>query len=228
MSLTAAPTDSGLADLALIVVFWAIVGLAVLFGARRRTSAFQRRAMSLGLEYRRGPLALSAFPIPLFERGTDRGVRDAMLGRWRGDEVVVVDYWYRPTFLPSATEEDYLCVLLKLPSHCPPTEIEHESIAGRIADMVAVQRVMTSSEAFNRRYRVQSADPNFASLLLAPSIIDFLMQFDWSMLHYEVGGAYAACASSDRDLDLVPRMLDFAREFRDRIPEMAFREVGAS
>ena len=91
-------------DLVVVAAFWTIVGLIVFIGARRRTSSFRRLASRLGLEHRHGSFDLGSYPIPLFDRGTDRGVRDAMLGTWKGEEVVVLDFWYARPTCPARTD----------------------------------------------------------------------------------------------------------------------------
>ncbi len=157
---------------------------------RLRTEAMRQLAVRLG--YRFAP-ALDTWwpPLPIFARGTNRGLLNTMTTTIRvgerpcrmrlGDAQCIVKSGR------SSTRVLFSYVLVDSPY--PPTPdlvVRHESVMDRVADALGFDDIDLESAEFSRKFRVKCADRRFAWDFLHARMMQLLLESTEGA--FEVGG----------------------------------------
>lgn len=214
-----------------VLIVVAAIALAILFAyiahraRQRRIEAWRRAAAQLGFQYsHEDPIGVDDHPFELFGRGDGRGCENVAWGPHHGTKTVAFEYWYYEESYNSATRTTsrtyhrFTCAIAELGATFPNTSLGPESFLSRIADHIGFRDIEFESEEFNRRWQVRSTDKRFASYLVDPRMIEWLMANEgWD---FELSGRYVLLASGRLDPQEVPGFLEVLREFREHIPRV--------
>ncbi|HVL80843.1 MAG TPA: DUF3137 domain-containing protein [Actinomycetota bacterium] len=172
-------------DPAILFVLFAIV--AVAFGIwswmreQQRREAWFLAANQLGFEYsREDPFSIVRMPFSLFRKGDGRGAENVAWGRWKDLDVRVFDYWYytESTDSKGNTSRSYsrfTCAMTPVPDAWPHLSVTRETVLSRLGDFVGFRDIQFESDEFNRCFQVKSSDPRFASYLIDPRMMQWLL-----------------------------------------------------
>jgi len=166
--------------------FLALVVLALVFSSWRRFwgrgSALEQLAQELGWRYVYTDSSLhTQYAHRLFTRGHDSEGVDLMCGVVEvGDlrfDTVMGDYHYERGSGNEREEHEQSIILLTLPYHpVPALVIRRERLRDKLQRTVGSDDIDFESEEFNRRFYVSSNNKRFASAVIHPRMIDFLLQ----------------------------------------------------
>lgn len=197
-------------------VAWVVIVMAVsaLAGARYRpgrAAALRALADSLGCEFEPSGFGSGERlePFACFQRGAFRRTHNTIHGVWKLDgrpyPVWLGDFTY-------SNEEDspgkrFSYALIQLPMvGVPDLVIRRVGVTDRVEGAIGLGAIRFESAEFNRRYRVECASAKFASEVVSPAMMEFLL--DGGTPEVEVKGGYV-CVSG--------RGKWSAREFRERL-----------
>ena len=217
-------------------LFLLVVVLAIAVGALVAASMRARRqremaavAAANGLSYSfDDPFGLPALPFGLFRRGDGRGADNVMWGPAGesddGDVAVrAFDYWYYEEQRDSEGRtsrryKKYSCVTAETGAAAwPHLEIDREGMLQRVMDAVGLDDIQFESDEFNRSFEVRCEDARFASALVDPRMMEWLLGTE-GRCRFEVHGAWLLVAIERVPPASVPALMNLALTFREKIP----------
>jgi hypothetical protein len=212
--------------IALFVVVVILIAVGGYYARKRRILLWQQTAASLGLRYStEHPFDLLEMPFDLFSRGEGRGTENVLWGTKDGLDVKAFEFWdYTESSdgkgNTSRSYEHFSCALLPIAASCPHTTIAPEGFFSRIGRALGFHDIEFESEEFNKHMKVKSAEPKFATYLVDPRMMEWLLankgwQFelsDRSLLTYcgrvhpqDIGTVLAAAEGFHQH---IPRVID--------------------
>lgn len=224
--------DNGTAVGAVVMVLAVLVGLGLMWAAKvrnQRLAAMAPTAAAAGLRYSTGDvLACTQIAFPLFSVGDGRSVDHLM---WReaanGLDVRVFDFSYYVEHKDkydnvTKTWYRYNCAMARHNGLWPVVHIGKERVLDRVAQTLGLPDVELESEEFNRLFRVQCADRRFATALLDPQMMEFLLTTQ-GKLTFETKGRWLLVIAPrlDHPREMVG-LLGVADEFLRRIPPVVW------
>jgi hypothetical protein len=203
---------------------WGTIGAVVFAGywfkVRPRRDLHRAEAAQLRLSSAPGD------PFGMLDRGfallghvsSAKDIENTSWGSWRGREVVVVDYWFARSSDPQRADHRYVTgAATTVPDAWPELAIVPMSLAGRMAQALGSGGLGSELERFNRAFDVRSTDPRFASAVLDPSMIEWLLDLPEGT-GFEIRGATALAVVPRPRFDDVRGALETLQAFLERIP----------
>jgi hypothetical protein len=198
-----------------------------IFGSKRHREKETHAAFAQlhGLQYsEQDAFGLAGLPFPVFSEGDDHGCQDVVYGTWNGLNAWAFVLWTRDTDTDGNHAYSYsTCAAAPLPADCPSIDIHAVGALTRAMRSVGLrgQQVPFESEEFNKRFRVTSAEPKFATEVVPPEMIEWLLANgdDW---HFEVNRNYILVhrRREKQDPDLTAKVLDLVTGFYNHIPDV--------
>jgi hypothetical protein len=131
----------------------------------------QTIAREAGWTYRRtDPGTTDALLRPPLAKGAD--VYDVVSGEVDGVSFTAFSYGVR---IGPGRPPVYRVIAIRLPAAVPRIAVGPERLLRPVAPMIGLPDVDIESEAFNRRFKVLSADRRFAVALLTPRTVELMM-----------------------------------------------------
>jgi len=148
-----------------------IVGVVAYFGwqmEEKRRQALAATAMQLGLGFsseRNPTLASQLHFLDRLARGSNRYCYNVLSGRYRDQDVMVLDYHYE-TYSSSKNGRKthhhyYNITLLTMPAAFPELQISPENFFDKIASGFGFGDIDFESAEFSRKFKVHSDDKKF-------------------------------------------------------------------
>lgn len=111
------------------------------------------------------------------------------------------------------------CAVAEIDASCPRIVIGPATLASRLGEVVGVMEMRLESEAFNRRYRVETDDTRFASTLVDQRMMAWLLESPANVA-FELREDRMLCVSERLSPASIPMLLEAARGFHERIPRV--------
>ena len=190
-----------------------------------REAAFARVATSLGLTFsERDQSTVRQLDFPLFHegRGTESG--NLVSGTLQGTPVAAFDFAYWTEYRDSKgvahrQYHRFLCAVTDIGPSCPALIIEHRGLIGRVAGALGLDGIQFESDDFDKAYRVTCDDRRFASALVDPAMMAWLLDAP-SPVAFQTAGPHLLAVSTDRRPDAIPGLFHALVDFRAHIPAM--------
>ena len=198
----------------------------------QREAGFARVATSFGLKFsERDTSSVRELDFPLFHEGTGTESGNLVTGTLRGTPVAAFDfaYWTEQRDAKGFTHREYhrfLCAVTDIAASCAALSIEHRGLLGQVAGALGLDGVQFESDAFDRAYRVTCDDRRFASALVDPAMIAWLLDAP-SPVMFQTAGTHLLAASEDRRPEAIPALLHAMLDFRAHIPAFVASEYPA-
>jgi hypothetical protein len=213
-----------------IVVAAAVVALAIgTYLHYQREATFARVAASLGLAFsERDTSSVRRLDFPLFHEGLGTESSNLVSGTLQGTPVAAFDFAYWTEWRDSKGIDHrqyhrFLCAVTDISAAGPALTIEHRSLVGRLAGALGLDGIQFESDEFDKAYRVTCADRRFASALVDPGMMAWLLDAPSPVVFQAVGSQLLA-ASTDRRPESIPRLLHALLNFRAHIPALVASE----
>jgi hypothetical protein len=173
----------------IFAAFLAIAVVAVVFSylaAKKRLEAMAAYAAGRGWRFEaEQPLLVDRFTGPPFGLGSGRRAYNVLYGTHDGRDLVSFDYEYKTQTSngkQTTTHVHRFSVLgLSMGIHMPPLSVDPESFLDRFVGRLTGNDIDLESEEFNRTFTVSCPDRKFASDVLHPQMMEYLLQ------HRQVG-----------------------------------------
>lgn len=128
-------------------------------------------------------------------RTGDKGVRFAGQLRADGQEITLLEHSYTSGSGKNQSTVRHAIAAVEAPAHWPELRITPEGVFRKLAELVGQKDIQLENEEFNRRWRVKTADEDFAIVLLTPQVQARLMEWPKEYRAVIGGGAIAVVAS---------------------------------
>ena len=198
----------------------------------QREKAFARVAASLSLAFSRvDGTSVRQLPFPLFHEGKGSESGNLVSGTLRGAEVAAFDfaYWTEWRDSKGVTHRQYtrlLCAVTDATASCAPLEIAHRNVLSRLAGALGMDGIQFESDQFDRAYKVSCDDHRFASALVDPAMMVWLLDAP-SPVVFQTAGAHLLAASTDRRPDAIPGLFHALLDFKAHIPALVATDYPA-
>jgi hypothetical protein len=172
-----------------------LIGVAMVLSYRsnaKRRQKLMAYAASRGWSYRAEDPALAVrWNAAPFGQGDRRRATNVVLGQDRNRPFVAFDYRFETESNDgngnrTTTTHRYAVVALALPTFLPGLEVTPDNVLSRAASAMGLGHdINLESDDFNRRFRVSSGDPKFASDVLGPRTMQALLSaptFSWRII----------------------------------------------
>jgi len=207
-----------------------ITGFGLVAAALRakRNLQMPELAAKAGLQFSASdPFDCTRVSFDLFRKGDGRGAENVM---WRepGDGHVyrVFDYWYYRESTDqygnvSKTYHRCACALALVGSSWPDITICREGVFEKVISAIGGGDIDFESEEFNRLFAVHCTDRKFASALIDPQMLEFLLGTRGE-LSFEIKGRWLLVWTDPVKATFMPGLLRVAEEFVERIPPVVW------
>ena len=207
--------------LLLIGLFGGLVVLIVVVHQRRQAQLRQRAAAAAQLGWY--PVPPNPWLAQVTENLFQHGQADEMFaGDFLGRGMCVLDYTYTTNDGQTEQQNPVHVVALNLPVALPPLTLSRESGVRRIFGRRDLE---LESEAFNDAFRIGCADDRYASAVLHPRMMEWML-FNPGLEWQFAGNALVSWGTGHFVIaDLLPR-LEAMSGVVDRIPLFVLRDYG--
>lgn len=171
--------------LIVVLVVLLIIGVAVAgyYANKRRQAAFAGWAALHGYSYATQDDRYSDLPWGApFGRGFGRAALDVLASTGSGRPVLCFTYRYKTETSDgktTSTETHYFSIYsARLQRPLPTLHVSREGIFGSLARAVGIHDIEFESEQFNKTFKVKGDDRKFASDVLNPQMMQFLLHTD--------------------------------------------------
>lgn len=207
--------------LLLIALIAAVIWLAV--WRRRQLRERSRQRAIAAAQYGWYPVPPNPWLLQVTESLFQRGrPGETFAGDYRGRGVCVLDYTYTTSNGKTQQQHAVHVVALNLPAALPPLTLTRDSglkraFGGRDLEL--------ESEAFNDAFRVACADDRYASAVLHPRMMEWML-FNSGLEWQFAGNALVSWGAGHFVVpELLPRLEAMAGVI-DRIPSFVLRDYG--
>jgi len=161
-------------------------------------------------------------PLAFFDRGHSRKVTNVMYGRTpEGRDLRAFDYQYTTGSGKTRHVYNFSCGLISTGAEWPQLTLGPEAFFDRVKDVISGADIQFESEEFNRAWEVRSPDPRFASAMIDPEMMLFLME-KAAGARVEVRGPWILFSGEQLDPESLPQMIAFAQAFLEGIPPVVW------
>lgn len=219
----------------LLVGLLVVVGAAYYswYAAKKRREAFAALAAAKGWTYvERDDRWVEAFEDSPFGTGHRRSAKNVVSGSFDQRPFVSFDYTYYTTEVSSngkttTTREvahPFGVVALDIGVALPALSVEPEGMFGRMIGRLTGHDIELESEEFNRAFTVHCPDRKFASDVLHPAAMEFLMLHRGTSFRFD--GRYALTVESGTvPIETVEPRLGYLDQLLDTVPEFVWQDV---
>jgi len=213
----------------LFAAFLAVAVLAVVFSylaAKKRREELATYAAARGWRYEvEQPLLVDRFTGPPFGLGFGRRAYNALYGSHDGRDLVSFDYEYKTQTSDGKQTTTHLHVFsvlgLSMGVLMPPLSVDPENFLDRFVGRLVGNDIDLESEDFNRAFTVSCTDRKFASDVLHPQMMEYLLQ------HRDLGWRFEqdsmlVIAQGKRTPAQIDATIDVMDGITDRIPEFVW------
>jgi len=210
---------------AAFLVIALVVAILGFVQARRRRSAMTEYAAARGWRYvEEEPLLVDRFTGSPFGEGSGRRAFNVVYGSHDGRDFVSFDYEYRirSSGQNSSTTTYQLSVLaLSMGAFMPELTVDPEGLLDRFVGRLAGNDIDLESEDFNRAFAVSCPDRKFASDVLHPRMMEFLLQHPHLGWRFQ-GDAMLTISDGTRNIEHIDATLAVMDAITDLVPEFVW------
>jgi hypothetical protein len=215
-----------------VLIFAAFLALAVAavvfsyLAAKKRREAMATYAAGRGWRFEvEQPLLVDRFTGPPFGLGFGRRAYNVLYGAHEGRDLVSFDYEYKTQTSngkQTTTQVHRFSVLgLSMGLHMPPLSVDPENFLERFVGRLTGNDIDLESEEFNRAFTVSCPDRKFASDVLHPQMMEFLLE------HRQVGFRFEQdsmlmVARGQRTPAQIEATIQVMDGITDRVPEFVW------
>jgi hypothetical protein len=213
----------------IFAAFLAVAVAAVVFSylaAKKRREAMVAYAAGRGWRFEaEQPLLVDRFTGPPFGLGFGRRAYNVLYGSHESRDLVSFDYEYKTQTTngkQTTTHVHRFSVLgLSMGIHMPALSVDPENFLDRFVGRLTSNDIDLESEEFNRSFTVSCPDRKFASDVLHPQMMEFLLQ------HRQVGWRFEQdsmlmVADGQRTPAQIDATIAVMDGITDRVPEFVW------
>jgi len=218
-------------DTVIVLIVFAILSIAGTVGAlvrAKRAAEISEIASRAGLQYSsEDPFDCTRVAFGLFTKGDGRSAENVMwLEPGDGHVYRVFDFSYYIEHRGENGEAQRTyhrssCALALVGSAWPDISIVREGLMDKVITKMAGGDIDFESEEFNRTFAVHCADRRFASALIDPQMLEFLLSTRGE-LNFELKGRWLLVWTDPVKPTFMPGLLRIAEQFVSHIPPVVW------
>lgn len=211
-----------------------LIGVLGYLSAKRRREAFAALAATHGWTYtQRDDRWNDTFTGSPFNQGHNRQSSNILQGQYDGRGFVAFDFVYHTTETStdsnghsSSREEshNYGVVALDVGATFPALQVTPEGMFSRMIGRLTNRDIELESEDFNRAFTVVCPDRKFASDVLHPRMMEFLLEHRDSSFRFDRTWILSV-ENGHTDIDEVEPRLALIDTVADNVPDFVWREA---
>jgi hypothetical protein len=202
----------------LLVIAVGVVGFVL---EQKRRERLMQWCVNRGWSYAgEDPSLVSRWTGAPFGQGDRRRARNVITGTEKGRAFTAFDYSYETHSTDSkgnrtTSTHRFGVYAVALPAYLPTLQVTREGAFRRLAGAMGLMRdIELESEDFNRAFTVHGADPKFASDVLSPRTMEFLLTVP--DVQWRIEGTSIICWDSGR---MQPEQIVVATAVLDRVTD---------
>jgi hypothetical protein len=166
-------------------------------------------------------------PFRFFTNGVGRSVSNLLMGTYGDEDVMAFDFEWNSivggTFQATTTTTS-TCAVAAVAIDAPSLMVSHESLWDRIAHPSRHEVWKADDEAFERRFKITTPEPDFAAALFTEEVrawfVEAIADTDVS---FELAGPWILAFTKElAPAEITPVLLDALLGFRSRVPDAVF------
>ena len=211
----------------MIMLFIASMAIAR-YAAKKRRDAMSAQAARMGFRY--APTVpglmerLTALGDP-FDRGSGSRARNVLTGMWDGRSATAFDYSYKTSSGKETKTHHLGIVCIDAQLDMPTLSVLPEGVLTRAMGALLGDDVQLESEDFNRAFRVTSDNRRFATDVLHPRTMQFLLANGREGFRLVDGQAIRVSVGTIEPL-AIPGAMAYLDTILDDIPDHVRRGLG--
>lgn len=213
-------------------VFAAFLAFAVLvvvlsyLAAKKRRETMQTFAVGRGWRYEaEQPLLVDRFSGPPFGIGFGRSAYNVLYGTHDGRDLVSFDYTYKTQSSDGKTTtthtHTFSVLALRMGVRMPPLSVDPENFLDRFVGRITGNDIDLESEDFNRAFTVGCPDQKFASDVLHPQMMEYLLRHPQLGWRFEQD-SMLVIATGQRTPEQIDATIEVMDGITERIPEFVW------
>lgn len=219
-----------------VIVLMIVIGVASYLSAKKRREALSTLAAGRGWVYaEQDDSWVDRFEGAPFGLGHDRRAENVLTGAYDGRSFVAFDYRYSTTETSTDAQghtqthtevHPYSVLGLDAGTVFPELSVTPEGFFGRMVGRLTNTDIELESEAFNRAFTVRSDDRKFATDVLHPRMMEYLLQIPdrgWMLR----AGWLLAVRPGRHSIEQVDARLTDLDGILDRIPDFVWKSAGS-
>lgn len=212
----------------------ALIAYASYLAAKKRREAFATAAAARGWTFtERDDRFVDRFEGAPFGLGHDRRASNVLAGQHQDRGFVAFDYRYSTTEHSTDAQghshsrtvtHPYSVIALELGTAAPDLSVSPEGFFGRLVGRLTNNDIELESEAFNRAFTVHCSDRKFATDVLHPLMMEYLLTLPdlaWSVRN----GALVTTSPGQHSLEAVDSTLLAIDGILDRVPDFVWNQL---
>jgi hypothetical protein len=212
-----------------------LVGVASYLAAKKRRATLAALATARGWSYApRDDSWVDRFDGAPFGTGHDRQARNVLVGGYDGRSFAAFDYRYSTTETSTDAEghtqthtqvHPFSVVAIDSGASLPDLSVTPENMLGRLVGRLTGTDIEMESEAFNRAFTVHCDDRKFATDVLHPRMMEYLLQVPdrgWVLR----GGWLLAVRPGQHSVTQLEARLTDLDGILDRVPTFVWKQAG--
>lgn len=226
----------------MIVIAFAVVGfgLVITLGviaaihAKKRRETLATGAATRGWQFTREDARwIDAFTVAPFGLGHDKSAKNILTGTHDGRRFVAFDYCYHTTESTTGTDgssssrevsHNFGIVGIETGAHFATLSLAPEGFFSRMVGRITGRDIELESEAFNRAFTVTCEDRKFASDVLHPQQMEFLLRHPKWAFCFDRTWALSIGAG-EFQLEEVDARLAYLDTVLDQIPDFVWKDA---
>lgn len=170
------PTGVGAAVIVGILVLMVTIVIFASRAVRKARRELLEKLRQVGLTITEKPdlaMQIEAYALMRMKiTKAERGVRMVARGVIRDRDTTLIEHMHMVSTGKSAHAVYWTFAIIACPEHWPQLVLSEEHLGDKIMKLFGKDRsdVQTESRAFDDRWRVECADPNFGTLVLSPEV----------------------------------------------------------
>ena len=214
-----------------VVVFVVLAAVVGWLNAKKRREQFAALARQREWTYtERDDRWCERFQGAPFGRGSDRRAINVLGGTYDGRPFAAFDYRYTTRSTDSkgrshSTVHPYSVVAVNVGALFPELSVTPEGFVGRIVGRLTDRDIELESEDFNRAFTVTADDRKFASDVLHPQMMEYLLTMPYLGWKF-AGDSLLAWREGSHTFAEVDAKLVAVDGIVDRVPDFVWRAVG--
>jgi Protein of unknown function (DUF3137) len=213
----------------LFAAFLVLAVVAVVFSylaAKKRREAMQTFAATRGWRFEADqPSLVDRFTGPPFGLGFGRQAYNVLYGTHDGRDLVSFDYTYKTQSSNGKTTtthtHTFSVLALRMGVAMPPLSVDPENFLDRFVGRITGTDIDLESDDFNRAFTVTCPDRKFASDVLHPQMMEYLL------LHRQLGWRFErdsmlVIAGGQRTPPQIDATIEVMDAITERIPEFVW------
>lgn len=211
-----------------------VIGVLSHLAAKKRREAMAALATQRGWAYaERDDRWCDSFEGAPFGLGHNRQARNVLTGDYDGRPMACFDYVYYTT--ETSTDADghtttheeshnYSVSGIDMGSVFPPLSVTPEGMFGRLIGRLTNHDIELESEDFNRAFTVHCPDRKFASDILHPRAMEYLLQAPEAQFRFDRRWALTT-TPGHKGVETIEGRLRYLDGIVDQIPEFVWKQV---